>query len=126
MRATPLRAALLALAWSLPAVWCAGHLIAHAIESGHHQEHEEHAHATGDRISRDAISHDHDHAHHHPERPPAVSAESTKKLDAPILLTAGVEPDARASETQSLESTSIGHPASHAPAISRPRAPPIF
>lgn len=120
-RATPLRAALLALTWSLPGVWCAGHLVAHELESGHYEEHA--ALASGDRIT--GISHDHDHGHHHPDTPPAVSAESTKKLDTPTLLTAAVVPDAWASKARSLVGTSIEHAASHAPAVSRPRAPPI-
>ena len=109
------------MAWSLPSLWCAGHLVAQELESSHHEEHA--AHETG--IWAAGISHDHGHGHHHPDTPPVVSAESTKKPGTPTLLTAAVVPDAGATETRSLESTSIGHAASRAPAVSRPRAPPI-
>ena len=120
-RATPLRAALLALFWSLPGVWCAAHLVFHEFETEHHEVAAREV--PGDRIT--AISEDQDHGHLHPDSPPALSTERTKKLDAPALLTAAVELDSKGAPSRSVESTSIERATSCAPAVSRPRAPPI-
>ena len=123
-RATPLRAVLVGLIWSLPGVWCAAHLVFHELESEHRPEHHlEHREVAGDRIT--AIAEDHDHGHLHPEPQAVLSTESTKKLDAPALLTAAVEPDTAGTLSRSVDHTSIERAASSAPAVSRPRAPPI-
>ena len=87
-----LRAAFLAVVWSLPGVFCASHLLAHELEHEHHHEPEVSAVASADhRIT--GMSSDHDHSHSHPESRPAISTDGAKKLANPAPLTAAVDCD---------------------------------
>ncbi len=82
-RRARLRAALLTVVWILPGVWCAVHVLAHWIESGHHELHL----TVSASADIPAMSCDHDHAHSHPEASPVLSTEGAKKFDTPRLLT---------------------------------------
>lgn len=115
------RAALLAIVWVLPGLGCAEHALAHTLDSAHYELHA--ALPTGDRIT--GMSGDHDHRHSHPESPPVVSTEGVKKLDAPVLLAAAVEPGPSRADPQSHGDGAIAHAAQRAAAVSGPRAPPI-
>jgi len=120
-RRVRLRVAFLAIVWSLPGVWCAGHFLTHESESEHHALH------AGMSSSRQIaeVSCDHDREHSHPESPPAVSVEGTKKLDASVLLTTAVEFDHSNARLQWHESTACEHTSQRFAAASGPRAPPI-
>ncbi len=114
-------AALLAVVWMLPGVWCVAHALAHEIESGHHEL----VLALSASSAIPAISCDHDHTHSHPEAPPGLSGEGAKKLDAPALLAAAVEIEGSKATLHSHEDTALGHASRGAAAVSGPRAPPI-
>ena len=117
-RRVRLRVAFLAIVWSLPGVWCAGHLLAHAPESEHHALH------AGISSSRRIAEVSCDHEHSHPESPPAVSAEGTKKLDASMLLTTAVELDHSTARLKWHGRTAGEHASQRFAAGSGPRAPP--
>ena len=120
-RRTRHRAALLAVAWMLPGVWCVAHVLAHEIESSHHELEL----ALSASFGLPAMSCDHDHAHSHPEAPPVLSGERVKKLDAPALVTAAVEIEGSRATLHSHEDTALGHASRGAAAVLGPRAPPI-
>ena len=120
-RCTRHRAALLAVAWMLPGVWWVAHVLAHEIESSHHELDM----ALSASFGIPAMSCDHDHAHSHPEAPPGLSGEGAKKLDAPALLTAAVEIEGSRATLHSHEDTALGHASRDARAVLGPRAPPI-
>jgi hypothetical protein len=120
-RGTRLRAALLTVAWVLPGVWCAVHVLAHWIESGHHELHL----VVSASADIPAMSCDHDHGHSHPESSPALSTEGAKKFDTSSLLAGVVEIEYLKAALHSHEDTALGHPARRAAADSGPRAPPI-
>ena len=121
-RESRIRAALLSIVWILPGVWCAGHLLAHELESEHHEP-EATAYA-GDRIT--GISGDHDHGHAHPESAPVVSTERAKERDSSVLLLAAAgEPDASKAMLQTRNDPAVAHAVRSAAMVSRPRAPPI-
>ena len=116
-----LRAAFLAVVWSLPGVWCAVHLLAHELE---HEHHEVRAVASaGHRIT--GMSNDHDHRHSHPESRPAISTDGAKKLDAPAFLTATVDLDFSSANVMWRYRQADGHTGRSAVAAFGPRAPPI-
>ena len=114
-------AVLLAMVWMLPGVWWVAHVLAHEIESSHHELDL----ALSASFGIPAISCDHDHAHSHPEAPPVLSGEGVKKLDAPALLTAVVETEGSRATLHSHEDTALGHASRGAAAVLGPRAPPI-
>ena len=120
-RRTRHRAALLAVAWMLPGIWCVAHVLAHEIESSHH----EFDLAVSASFGLPAMSCDHDHGHSHPEAPPVLSGERVKKIDAPALVTAAVEVAASRATLHSHEGTALGHASRGAAAALGPRAPPI-
>ena len=120
-RCTRHRAALLAVAWMLPGVWWVAHILAHEIESSHHEL--DLALSARSRVL--AMSCDHDHAHSHPETPPVLSGKGVKKLDAPALLTAAVEIEGSRATLHLHEDTALGHASRGASAVLGPRAPPI-
>ena len=113
------RAMLLAMVWMLPGVWWVAHVLAHEIESSHHELDL----ALSASFGIPAISCD--HAHSHPEAPPVLSGEGVKKLDAPALLTAVVETEGSRATLHSHEDTALGHASRGAAAVLGPRAPPI-
>jgi hypothetical protein len=115
------RAALLAVAWMLPGVWWVAHVLAHEIESSHHEL--DLALSASFRIP--VMSCDHDHAHSHPEAPPVLSREAVKKLDAPAPIIAAVEIEGSRATLHSHEDTALGHASRGAAAVLGPRAPPI-
>ena len=120
-RSKGFRAVLLLIVWVLPGLWCAGHLLAHALE------HEDHgptlAIAAGDGIA--TVSHRHDHGHTHPETTPVVSTGGTKELASPALLAAAIELEASTATLQWRRDSVLRNPARRAAAASGPRAPPI-
>ncbi len=120
-RCTRHSAALLAVAWMLPGVWWVAHVLAHEIESSHHELEL----AWSASFGLPAMSCDHDHAHSHPEAPPVLSREGVKKLDAPALLTAAVEIEGSKATLHSHEDAALGHASRGAAAVLGPRAPPI-
>jgi hypothetical protein len=116
-----LRAALLAVAWMLPGVWCAAHVLAHVVESDHHEFHL----AVSASAGIPAMSCDHDHSHSHPEVSPVLSIEGAKKFDTPRLLSGVVEVECSNPTLLSQADTALGYAARRAAAVSGPRAPPI-
>ncbi len=120
-RCTRHRAALLAVAWMLPGVWWVTHVLAHEIESRHHELDL----ALSASFGVPAMSCDHDHAHSHPESPSVLLGEGVKKLDAPALLTAAVEIEGSRATLHSHEDCALGHASRGAAAALGPRAPPI-
>jgi hypothetical protein len=120
-RRARIRAALLTFVWVLPGVWCAAHVLAHWIESGHHELHL----VVSASADIPAMSCDHDHGHSHPESSPALSTEGAKKFDTSSLLSGVVEIEHSNATLHSREDTALGHPARHAAVDSGPRAPPI-
>ncbi len=96
------------------------HVLAHEIESSHHELDL----ALSASFGLPAMSCDHDHAHSHPEAPPVLSGKGVKKLDAPALLTAAVEIEGSRVTLHSHEGTALGH-ASRGAAAALARAPPI-
>ncbi len=120
-RHTRHRAALLAVAWMLPGVWCVAHVLAHEIESSHHELEL----ALSASFGLPAMSCDHGHAHSHPEAPPVLSGERVKKLAALVLVTAAVEIEGSRATLHSDEDTALGHASLGAAAALGPRAPPI-
>ena len=117
------RAALLAVAWMLPGAWCVAHVLAHEIESSHHEL--DLALSASFGIPAMSYDHDHDHAHSHPEAPPVLSRAEVKKLDAPAQLTAVAEIEGSRATLHSHEDTVLGHASRGAAAVLGPRAPPI-
>ncbi len=115
------RVALLTVAWMLPSVWCVAHVLAHEIESSHHELDL----ALSASFGLPAMSCDHDHAHSHPEAPPVLSGERVKKLDVLARAKAAVEIEGSKATPHSREATALGHAARRAAVISGPRAPPI-
>jgi hypothetical protein len=116
-----LRAALLAVVWMLPGVWCAAHALAHAIESDHHEFHL----AVSASAGIPAMSCDHGHAHFHPEASPVISTEGAKKFDNPRLLTGVFELEGSKVTLRSHEDAALGNATRRTAAVSGPRAPPI-
>jgi len=109
------------VAWVLPGVWWAAHVLAHEIESSHHELDL----ALSASFGTPAMSCDHDHAHSHPEAAPVLSREGVKKLDAPALLTAAIETEGSRATLHLHEDTALGDASRAAAAILGPRAPPI-
>jgi hypothetical protein len=105
----------------LPGVWCVAHVLAHEIESSHHELDL----ALSASFGIPAMSCDHDHAHSHPEVSPVLSREGVKKLDAPALLTAAVEIEGSKATLHSHEDTALGHASRGTATFFGPRAPPI-
>jgi hypothetical protein len=103
----------------LPGVWWVAHVLAHEIESSHHEADL----ALSASFGTPAISCD--HAHSHPEAPPVLSGEGVKKLDAPALLAGAFEIEGSRATLHSHEDTALGHASRGAAAILGPRAPPI-
>ena len=120
-RRTRHRAALLTVAWMLPGVWWVAHVLAHEIESSHHELDLELSASFG----LPAMSCDHDHAHSHPEAPPVLRGEGVKKLDALALVTAAVEIEGSRATLHLHEDTALGNASRGAAAVLGPRAPPI-
>jgi len=120
-RPSRLRAALLAAVWMLPGISCAGHFLAHELESERHEFHA--AAPAGDRLT--GVSGDHNHGHSHPEFQPVISTEGAKKLDTSVLLSASVEPGSSMTTPQCPDDTPAGSATRGAAAGSGPRAPPI-
>ncbi len=119
-RRKPLRAALLALVWMLPAVWCAAHALGHQIESSPQSDI-----ALSASAGVPVTSCDHDHAHSHPEAPLVLSAEGAKKLGEPVLFAAAVEFEGPDATLYSHEDSALGHASRQVAEVSEPRAPPI-
>ena len=116
-----LRAALLAIVWILPSVWCAAQVVDHEFESDHPEERL--VMSSGDRIC--GMSHDHGHWHSHPESSPVVSSEGAKKLDASAL-PSPVAVQGLSGATSRWNSLSALGPLVQAEEFaSAPRAPPI-
>jgi hypothetical protein len=107
----------------LPGVWWVAHVLAHEIESSHHQP--DLAPSASFGIPAMSYDHDHDHTHSHPEAPPVLSREEVRKLDAPALLTAAAEIEGSRATLHSHEDTALGHASRGAAAVLGPRAPPI-
>jgi hypothetical protein len=105
----------------LPGVWCAAHVLAHVVESGHHEFHL----AVSPSAGIPAMSCDHDHSHSHPEVSPVLSMEGAKKFDTPRLLSGVVEVECSNATLLSQADTALGYAARRAAAVSGPRAPPI-
>jgi len=120
-RCTRHRAALLAVAWMLPGVWCVAHVLAHEIESSHHELDL----ALSASFGLPAMSCDHDHAHSHPEASPVLSGERVKKLDVLAMATAAVEIEGSSATLRVHEDTARGHASHSDAAVLGPRAPPI-
>ncbi len=120
-RCTRHRAALLAVAWMLPGVWCVAHVLAHEIESSHHELDL----ALSASFGLPAMSCDHDHAHSHPEAPPVLSGERVKKLDVLAMATAAVEIEGSRATLHVFEDTARGHASRSDAAVLGPPAPPI-
>ena len=118
---TPLRALLLVLVWSLPGLWCVGHAVAHGLEEQHARV--DAAAERGDRIT--GLSQGHDHSHSHPERQPARSAETSKKLDMPMASATAVIPDVASLASYRFDNGAIGAASSSSRTVSGPRAPPV-
>ncbi len=97
------------------------HVLAHEIESSHHELDL----ALFASFGLPAMSCDHDHAHSHPEALPVLSGERVKKLDALALVTAVVEIEGSRATLHSHEDTALGHASGGAAAALGPRAPPI-
>ena len=116
-----LRALLLVLVWTLPGVWCVGHLVAHQLESGHPEAHAEFV--TGDRGIE--LSDHHAHGHAHPESPSAVPSERVPDVNASVLLMAGADVDSSRPALRLSWDAAAGHAGRSMAAVSGPRAPPV-
>ena len=116
-----LRPIALAIVWTLPSVWCAGHALAHELESGHH---ELQAAASADEYVT-GVAEDHHHGHHHPDSSPAVAPDGSKKVDASTPLAVTVELNSSGTSLRCTRHVAFGYSARLALAVSGPRAPPI-
>ena len=119
-RRVRLRVAFLVIVWSLPGVWCAGHLLTHESESDHHALHAEMS--SSRQITE--VSCDHEHVHSHPEAPLVLATEGAKKLDASMLLTAVLETEGSKATLRAHEGAALRQAARRAATVSGPRAPP--
>ena len=116
-----LRAAFLAVVWSLPGVWCAVHLLAHELEHEHHEVRP--AAYAGHHVT--GMSNNHDHSHSHPVSRPAISTDGAKKLSNPALLTAAIDFDSSSTNVKWYYRRADWHTVGCALAAFGPRAPPI-
>ena len=115
------RAALLAVVWMLPGIWCAAHALAHEFESDHHQPDL----TLSASFLIPAMSCDHDHTHSHPDADPVLQMEGAKKPGTTMLVTAGVGIEGSNASRHRHEETDLGRALRRAVTVSGPRAPPI-
>lgn len=119
-RARP-SAALLAVVWILPGVWCTAQIVDHQLESDHPEEHL--VMSSGSRIC--GMSHDHGHRHSHPDSSPVVSTEGAKKVNASALAGSAVAQDPSVASFRWHILSHLGSLAQRDQFASGPRAPPI-
>ena len=120
-RGARLRAALLAVVWILPGVWCTAHIVDHELDSDHSEAHW--AMSLDDRICDPP--HDHGHWHSHLESSAVVSSEGAKKLDASALPSCTNEFDAVGATFRWHILSAAGPLTQRDGFASGPRAPPI-
>ncbi len=123
-RCARLRAMLLGLVWALPALWSLGHTLSHELVPAHHEVHS--GTSIVDALATDCI--DHGHHHHglfHPDSTPLVSAERTKHVSSPLILTATPEVAPSHVAMQSRWDIAARCTLQLARGVSGPRAPPL-